>query len=160
MEYINSYDIGSIHIQNQGGGIRTLQQVTVESEKGFSDDTSLNVFKIDLSSDALNILKTTSPEIYNKIQSGISYTYNISLMKDGREVQPDEKVSVYIPIPKELKLLVYMKQAKIYRLENDGSLTEMDTKLKNDCFEFETTHFSVYILTENVYSKEKNIVFG
>ena len=33
----------------------------------------------------------------------------------------------------------------------------MDTKLKNDCFEFETTHFSVYILTENVYSKEKNI---
>lgn len=46
MEYINSYDIGSIHIQNQGGGIRTLQQVTVESEKGFSDDTSLNVFKI------------------------------------------------------------------------------------------------------------------
>lgn len=158
VEYVNSYNAGSIFIQNQGGGIRTLQQVTVESEKGFSDDTSLNVFKIDLSSDALNILKTTSPEIYNKIQSGISYTYNISLMKDGREVQPDEKVSVYIPIPKELKLLAYMKQAKIYRLENDGSLTEMDTKLKNDCFEFETTHFSVYILTENVYSKEKNIV--
>lgn len=158
VEYVNSYNAGSIFIQNQGGGIRTLQQVTVESEKGFSDDTSLNVFKIDLSSDALNILKTTSPEIYNKIQSGISYTYNISLMKDGREVQPDEKVSVYIPIPKELKLLAYMKQAKIYRLENDGSLTEMDTKLKNDCFEFETTHFSVYILTENVYSKEKNTV--
>lgn len=158
VEYVNSYNAGSIFIQNQGGGIRTLQEVTVESEKGFSDDTSLNVYKIDFSSDILNVLKTTSPDIYNKIQSGMSYTYNISLLKGGKEIQPDQEVSVYIPIPKELQLLAYMKLAKVYRLEDDGSLTEMETKLKNDCFEFQTSHFSIYILTKDVYTKEKSIM--
>ena len=158
VEYVNSYKAGSIYIQNQGGGVRTLQEITVECKKEFSDDTSLNVYKIDFNSDILNALKVTSPDIYNKIQSGISYTYNISLIKDGREVQPNQEVSVYIPIPKELKMLAYMKLAKVYRLEDDGSLTEMDTKLKNDCFEFQTTHFSIYILTEDIYSKGKSIV--
>ena len=30
-----------------------------------------------------------------------SYTYNISLMESGEEIQPEQNVQVYIPIPEK-----------------------------------------------------------
>ena len=47
---------------------------------------------------------------------------------------------------------------KIYRVEADGSLTEMDVKNKNGEFIFETSHFSVYTLIEESLRKEIMLV--
>ncbi|MCI7180562.1 MAG: hypothetical protein MSA26_08305 [Lachnospiraceae bacterium] len=107
-DLIQSSNVGSIYIQNQGGGVRSSQQITVESDAGFTDDTSLNVFKVTLDSTMLDVLEKVNPEVYEKIANGTSYTYNISLMKNGVETQPDGEVTVYIPIPGDLKFLAYV----------------------------------------------------
>ena len=146
MELTRSTNAGSIYIQNQGGGIRTLQQITVKSDTDFSDDTSLNVFQVALDSSIIDILKETNPDVYDAITEGTSYTYNISLLKNGEEVQPEDEVTVYVPIPKNMKFLAYIGKAKIYRVEEDGTLTDMDVKIKDGCFVFNTPHFSLYTL--------------
>ena len=69
-------------------------------------------------------------------------------MESGEEIQPEQNVQVYIPIPEKMKLFAYLGKTKIYRVEADGSLTEMDVKIKNGEFIFETSHFSVYTLIE------------
>lgn len=146
---------GCIGIQNQGGGIRSCQQIRVEKEDGFNDDTALNVFSVTLEADVLDIIEKYSPEIYDKMIGGVTYTYNISLMKDGNETQPDGEVTVYIPIPDELKVLAYAGELtdgglpvniKIYRIEEDGTLTEMDARVEDGCFVFTTDHFSLYTI--------------
>lgn len=148
-------ECGCIVIQNQGGGIRSCQQIKVENEDGFDDDTALNVFSVTLEADLLDLVEKYSPEIYDQIVGGITYTYNISLMKDGNETQPDGEVTVYIPIPDELKVLAYAGELtdgsmpvniKIYRVEEDGSLTEMDVRVEDGCFVFTTDHFSLYTI--------------
>ena len=76
-------------------------------------------------------------------------------MKDGNKTQPDGEVTVYIPIPDELKVLAYAGELtdggfpvniKIYRIEEDGTLTEMDAKVEDGCFVFTTDHFSLYTI--------------
>lgn len=148
-ELISSSNVGSIYIQNQGGGTRSSQQITVESNTEFSDDTSLNVFRVTLDSAVLNILKETNPEVYDEIIDGTSYTYNISLLKNGEETQPDGEVTVYVPIPEDLKLLAYAGKTKIYRVEEDGTLSEMAVRIEDSCFVFNTSHFSLYTLVGN-----------
>lgn len=157
MNFVRSQGVGSVYIQNQKG-FRSSQQIKVESKNGFSDETSLRVFKVELDSEKLEELKKTNLEVYNAIKDRTSYTYNISLMESGEEIQPEENVQVYIPIPEKMKLFAYLGKTKIYRVEADGTLTEMDVKIKNGGFTFETSHFSVYTLIEESLKKEIMLV--
>ena len=157
-DLINSANVGSIYIQNQGGGTRTVQQITVESDAGFSDDTSLNVFRVSLDSALLDIIKVSNPDVYDAIIDGTSYTYNISLMKNGEETQPDDEVKVYVPIPDDLKLLAYAGKAKLFRVEENGALTEMDVEIEDGCFVFKTPHFSLYTLVGNTALQNMAII--
>lgn len=157
-DLINSVNVGSIYIQNQGGGTRTVQQITVESDAGFSDDTSLNVFQVSLDSALLDIIKVSNPDVYDAIIDGTSYTYNISLMKNGEETQPDDEVKVYVPIPDDLKLLAYAGKAKLFRVEENGALTEMDVEVEDGCFVFKTSHFSLYTLVGNTALQNMTII--
>ncbi len=157
MNFIRSQGVGSVYIQNQKG-FRASQQIRVESKNGFSDETSLSVFKVELDSEKLEELKKTNLAAYNAIKDRTSYTYNISLMESGEEIQPEQNVQVYIPIPEKMKLFAYLGKTKIYRVEADGSLTEMDVKIKNGEFIFETSHFSVYTLIEESLRKEIMLV--
>ena len=153
-DLIKSTGVGSIYIQNQGGGFRSCQQIKVESEEKFSSDISLNVFSVSLDSTLLNVIKDLNPKLHEAMTNGITHTYNISLLKNGNETQPNGKVSVYIPIPEDLKALTYTGQVignttgkvKVYRIEEDGSMTEMATKIKDGCFVFTTEHFSLYTI--------------
>lgn len=156
-DLISSSNVGSIYIQNQGGGTRSAQQITVESNTDFSDDTSLNVFRVTLDATILDILKKTNPDVYDAIIDGTSYTYNISLLKNGEETQPDGEVKVYVPIPDDLKLLAYAGKAKIFRVEEDGTLTEMDVEIEDSCFVFNTSHFSLYTLVGNTALQETTL---
>lgn len=161
VDLIQSSNVGSIYIQNQGGGTRSSQQITVKNDIGFSEDTSLNVFRVTLKSDILDILKETNPKIYNAIVNGTSYTYNISLLKNGMETQPNGEVTVYIPIPDDLKFLAHIGKTKIFRVEEDGTLTEMVVEIEDGCFTFNTSHFSLYTLVGSiVYQNIIIIVVG
>lgn len=145
-DLIQSAGVGSICIQNQGGGIRSCQQIKVESKEELSSHTAQK-FTVTLDATALDIIKKINPDIYETMTTGITYTYNISLLKNGNETQTHGKVTVFIPIPEDLKVLAYAGEVadkitgkvKIYRVEEDSSLTEMETEIENGCFVFTTS---------------------
>lgn len=62
MNFVRSQGVGSVYIQNQKG-FRASQQIRVESKNGFSDETSLRVFKVELDSEKLEELKKTNLEL-------------------------------------------------------------------------------------------------
>lgn len=163
-DLIQSTGVGSIYIQNQGGGFRACQQVKVKGDAEFTPDTALNVFSVNLDSKYLDIIKNLSPDIYEALTKGITYTYNISLLKNGDETQPNGKVTVYIPIPESLKILAHAGEwtggvagkVEIYRVEEDGNLTEMDVEIEDDCFVFSTDHFSLYTIVG--YASDESVV--
>lgn len=143
MQYSNA---GAIAIQNQGGGVRSAEQIKVESNIDFNDDVALDVYKVEPSLDFLKALKQNYPELYNEHRQGLTYTYNITLVKNGVETQPNGEVDVYIPIPQNLRNISYSGNVKVYRIEEDNTLTEMDAKVSGDCLLFKTTHFSLYTI--------------
>ena len=145
-DLINSSNAGSIYIQNQGGGIRASQKITVESKNSFPESTSLNVFKLSLDPKLLELIEDINPELYEALKKGTTYTYNISLLDDGKEIQPSGTVTVHIPIPEKLKWFTYTGRTKIFRIGQDGECTEMDVNIENGCYVFETDHFSIYTI--------------
>lgn len=68
--------------------------------------------------------------------------YDITLEKDGNAVQPEEPVTVRIPCE--------YYGATVYRVEADGSLTNMNATSEFGYVEFTTDHFSLYLLTKSV----------
>lgn len=64
--------------------------------------------------------------------------YDISLTKDGISVQPDEPTTVKIPTDNE--------NAKVYRIEDNGTATDMNAVYDNGYMVFTTDHFSLYAL--------------
>ena len=143
-DMIDSKDSGTVTIQNQIGAKRTNSDITVECKTNFTDDTALKVFRVTPDSDLLNNIKESDPVGYSVIRNSLSYTYNISMIKNGEETQPQEEVTVYIPIPEELKTFSVRNNVKIYRMEEDGTLTDMNAKVDGEYLVFNTTHFSLY----------------
>ncbi len=70
--------------------------------------------------------------------------FDISLEINGSKIQPNGKVKVTLPIPAG-----YDKaKLTVYRVEADGSKTELPCTVNGDAVTFETDHFSVYLLAE------------
>ena len=93
------------------------------------EDTGLNI--MDITAD----INPQLPDGCNKMAA-----YDITLTKDGEAVQPDNTVTVKIPCTNE--------NAKVYRFEADGTMTDMNAKYKDGYMVFTTDHFSIYVLAE------------
>ena len=146
LDFVNSMDCGTIAIHNQEGPSRTSENVTVKCETSFDNDVALRVFNVVPESDLLETIKAKEPELYKAMMKDLSQVYNISMIKNGEETQPKEKVQVYIPLDPELLPYTGMGEVKVYRVEEDGSLTDMKAKLDGDFMVFTTEHFSLYVL--------------
>ncbi len=72
--------------------------------------------------------------------------YDISLTKDGEKVQPEGMSEVKIPCDNE--------NAKVYRVEDDNTLTEMKSNYQDGFIVFNTDHFSLYIVAEEKKAPE------
>ncbi len=145
-DYLRYQNSGSPMIQYNGGEYVTCDRVWVKSESGFGKDVALSAFTISLDDDILSKLKADSPDVYDAIAAGKSYTYNISLIRNQEETQPNGPVSVFIPILDELKSYVEQDKAKVFRVEADGSLTDMDAWAQDGMLTFTTNHFSLYVI--------------
>lgn len=77
--------------------------------------------------------------------------YDISITKDGKEIQPEGKVVVQIPVPEKLKDKA--AELKVYHLVN-GEYTDMNAKLENGYLVFTTDHFSVYVITPDTITDD------
>ncbi len=68
--------------------------------------------------------------------------YNITLYRENEEVQPEGKIKVSVPLP-----TTYDKSTtKIYRMEKDGSYTDMNAAFSDGFMSFITDHLSVYVM--------------
>lgn len=114
--------------------------VIVESEDGtIPDGTDLVV--VDITAE-----ETSRYIIENLINASQVKIYNITLYKDKTEIQPNGKIRVKVPLP----ALYKENQCVIYRVESDGSFTDMGAQYSDGYMLFETEHLSNYILYEKV----------
>lgn len=75
--------------------------------------------------------------------------FDISLTKDGTAVQPDGTATVKIPTDNE--------NAKVYRIEDNGTKTDMNAVYSDGYMVFTTEHFSLYAL---VVPKDTVVIIG
>lgn len=68
----------------------------------------------------------------------VETVYEINLQREGEEVQPEDRVLVKIPAKNRF--------ARVYRMEEDGSLTDMNARYEEGYLWFYTDHFSYYAL--------------
>ena len=105
------------------------------------DDTTTGII-LAVPEDTDLTVKDITSDISSKLPGNFNVltAYDISLTKDGETVQPENIVPVKIPCTN--------KNAKVYRFEVDGNLTDMNAKYKDGYMVFTTDHFSVYVLVE------------
>lgn len=70
--------------------------------------------------------------------------------KDGVHVQPNGTVKVKLPLDWEKD-----GNYKVYRVNDDGTLTDMNAYRQGSHMVFDTDHFSIYIITEKVETPEE-----
>lgn len=142
-----SKNSGFITLQNQSGSTRNCLGVQVKTDTNFNSDTALKVFRLYADSELIQKIKDTHPKVYDLIASVSNSTYNISMIKNGDETQIDKNVEVSIPISEELKFLASMGMIKVHRVEDDGTITDMKAKYKDERLIFTTNHFSIYVVS-------------
>jgi len=74
--------------------------------------------------------------------------YDITIKSGNEAVQPAVPVTVTIDIPEGMQA----DRTRVYRLEEDGSKTNMKAVLKNGKLVFTTDHFSLYSVEEVIYT--------
>lgn len=77
-------------------------------------------------------------DVLDQMPANTIKAYDISLLKNGKAVQPANVVTVKIPCDDP--------DAKVYRQETDGSLTDMNAVYRDGYLVFKTTHFSRYLV--------------
>lgn len=73
--------------------------------------------------------------------------YDIKLEKDGETVQPEGDVVVSIPSDTE--------NAEVFRVEEDGALTNMDAYYEDGAYNFKSDHFSLYVIATEAVKEYK-----
>ncbi len=95
------------------------------------------------------VVKAISKETTNTVKESLKdmskYTaYDITLLSDNKAIQPSGKVTIKFAIPNG-----YDKtRLTVYRIAENGTKTQYDTKIVGDYAVFETNHFSTYVLAE------------
>lgn len=132
-----TYTVSVIGIRDAKTGIT----VTNSDDTEMSDDTSLVVEKMA----SENVAETYGDSIKNISVDENGRIYSLSVyditLKNGEDVvQPEKTVDVDIPMAEDS----HSSGVGIYRLETDGSMTDMKPISADGKYSFQTEHFSVY----------------
>lgn len=103
------------------------------------DNAVLAVKPISENEDTYAAIQEKLPEQVSRFQS-----YDINLLDpENAKVQPNGKVQISIPRPDG-----FGDHLAVYRTEEDGSMTLLDSEVKDDRVIFTTDHFSLYTIAE------------
>lgn len=102
----------------------------------------------------LEIEKVINNDIYNKAKEKLTEVekielFDINLLKDGIKIQPSGKIKISIPVPENFdksKLVVYRIEEN-QNIEYEVTVVTIEGK---DYAQFETSHFSYYVLGEKL----------
>lgn len=105
-----------------------------------SDDVRLEVSTIKTRNE--NYPKISN--ILNDVEGNKTY-FDIRLIKDNQEIQPNGYVTVYIPIPKEYD----SERVEIYYVDIENATYKLiEGTIQGEDYTFTTNHFSTYVLVE------------
>ena len=118
-------------------------KVTLTDPADLPDDAKLFVTPVELSQEAKD--QITEEAIKEKKAIENIHSYDIKFLVDGEEVQPGASVKVSISLNDEKKI----KDADVYHVDENDNVENMDGNVaKNGDVEFETTHFSTYVIVQ------------
>ncbi len=126
------------YIEDRGmSEITSKDGITVKSEVEFPTDTILQVYRIVDYSNTANGLD---------IDENDNYTlYDISLVRNGQEAQPDKPVTVYIPVPEGYSQSSIM----VYKQDQHGDWVFVEVMIYNGMIVFEVDHFCLFAIIED-----------
>lgn len=116
-------------------------KVTLTDPADLPDNAELSVTLVELSQEAED--QITEEAIKEKKAIEKIHAYDIKFLVDGEEVQPGATVKVSVSLNDEKKI----KDADVYHVDENDNVENMDGSVaKNGDVEFETTHFSTYVI--------------
>lgn len=119
-------------------------KVTLTDPADLPDNAELSVTPVELSQEAED--QITEEAIKEKKAIEKIHSYDIKFLVDGEEVQPGNTVKVSVSLNDEKKI----KDADVYHVDAEDNIENMDGSVaKNGDVEFETTHFSTYVIVDN-----------
>ena len=118
-------------------------KVTLTNPADLPDNAELSVTPVELSQKAED--QITEEAIKEKKAIEKIHAYDIKFLVDGEEVQPGASVKVSVSLNDEKKI----KDADVYHVDEHDNVENMDGGVaKNGDVEFETTHFSTYVIVQ------------
>lgn len=118
-------------------------KVTLTDPADLPDNAELSVTPVELSQEAED--QITEEAIKEKKAIEKIHSYDIKFLVDGEEVQPGASVKVSVSLNDEKKI----KDADVYHVDENDNVENMDGNVaKNGDVEFETTHFSTYVIVQ------------
>lgn len=121
-------------------------KVTLTDPADLPDNAELSVTPVELSQEAED--QITEEAIKEKKAIEKIHSYDIKFLVDGEEVQPGATVKVEVSLP-DIKS---GQDADVYHVDADDNVENMDGSVnKKGNIEFDTTHFSTYVIVKKVY---------
>ena len=118
-------------------------KVTLTDPADLPDNAELSVTPVELSQEAED--QITEEAIKEKKAIEKIHSYDIKFLVDGEEIQPGATVKVSVSLNDEKKI----KDADVYHVDENDNVENMDGSVaKNGDVEFETTHFSTYVIVQ------------
>ncbi len=129
--------------------LETATDENVEVIVPENSDTDVEVDEIEKnSSDYILVENIVSDTVEGSFIIHKAFDINLK-NKDGVHVQPDGTVKVKLPLDWEKD-----GDYKVYRVNSDGTLTDMNAYRQGSHMVFDTDHFSVYIIVEENVQQE------
>ncbi len=141
-EHTATYEVSVIGLRDPDTGITVTNSDDTEMEEGTELDVD-GLEPTELTGEMSKGWLLYREILYGWFHPGFirhAYIYDISMLFEGKTVQPGTTVDVELPIPR------YMSHDRIivYRIEEDGTITNMHGYIKDGKYCFTTDHFSVY----------------
>lgn len=128
-------------------------KVTLTNPADLPDNAELSVTPVELSQKAED--QITEEAIKEKKAIEKIHAYDIKFLVDGEEIQPGASVKVSVSLDDERKI----KDADVYHVDAEDNVENMDGSVdKNGNVEFETTHFSTYVIVQRGGENVKVII--
>ncbi len=128
-------------------------KVTLTNPEDLPDEAELSVTPVEISQEAEE--QITQEAIEQKKAIDNIRAYDIKFLLDGEEIQPGETVKVEVSFPEEETT----EDADVYHVDENENVENMNGSVnKEGNVEFDTPHFSTYVIVNNKTTGKINVV--
>jgi len=131
---------------NEVGTLESLQNeygIVVDGGSFEEGSTLVSNEILATTEEAAEVLAAIADQNYNK--DGSVYIFDIYVTKDGKEVQPDGKVKVSVPVPN-----AEVDNYLVFHVKSDNSVENLVPTVADGKISFETSSFSYFVIAEAV----------